>query len=311
MRADSHDAYPAFYEAPTGRGHVTRGLALTTLLALALGLLSACGGDDEPDSIAIDAEIEITAERDSAPTSTAAESDAMAAPDTAAASERVQLGNRFDWCADVQRVWDELDEAAVALAAAEVELDEAWRAQDSATDELDIAEATDAMFAADERFIVALSDYDSVAEQAVELLHLARGAAGTGTDAVAFRRAWEALTAADPAVASASEVVPADGSVPESPDQARRWIEGEVWFDLGFGLGAPTPPEMTSDEERLAWEREASEIQKAFDEEFEKRLAEVERRWKDYLHLEVLLGETVAGSPAYTAYKESFRESCA
>ena len=52
MPADSHDDYPACDKALTTRGHVARGLALAALLALVLGLLSACGdgdgGSDDP-----------------------------------------------------------------------------------------------------------------------------------------------------------------------------------------------------------------------------------------------------------------------
>ena len=317
MRADLHDDHPRREKAQTRSGHFARVLALAALLALAHGLLAACGGDDEPDSIAIDAEIEITTERDSATTEqdVPAESDAMAAPDTAAASEQVRLGNRFDWCADVQRVWDERDEAAVALAAARAEFDEALRAQDSATDELDKAEALDAYFDADDQLRVVGSDHTRAAEAAIEQLHRARGSVTTGTEGVALERAWEALIAADPAVAAASDAVPADEPLPEHPDTALRGLEDEVRHELGVPLMIHeelNPEESDQErEERLAKEQEAQEAHEAVEKELERRIAEIEREWNEYRNLASLLWETVAGSPGYTAFKESFRESCA
>ncbi|MYA85680.1 MAG: hypothetical protein F4Y12_08875 [Acidimicrobiaceae bacterium] len=321
MPAEPHDDHPGRDRALTRRGHVTNGLALAALLSLVLGLLSACGGDDEPDSIAIDAEIEITAERDSSATSTTAErsgsdeSDAMAAPTITAASEQVRLGNRFDWCADIQRVWDERDKAAVALAAGEAALEEAQRAQDLATDELDRAEATDAYFDAYDQLYVLGSDHTRAAEAAIEQLHRARGSVTTGTEGVALERAWEALIAADPAVAAASDAVPADEPLPEHPDTALRGLEDEVRHELGVELTGPPEenPEESDQErdERLAKEREAQEAHEAVEKELERRIAEIEREWNEYRNLASLLWETVAGSPGYTAFKESLRESCA
>ena len=49
MPADSHDAHPACDKALTKRGHIVRGLGLAALLALVLGLLSACGDDGGSD----------------------------------------------------------------------------------------------------------------------------------------------------------------------------------------------------------------------------------------------------------------------
>ena len=49
MRADSHDAHPASEKAQTRSGHLAGVLALAALLALVLGLLSACGGDGSDD----------------------------------------------------------------------------------------------------------------------------------------------------------------------------------------------------------------------------------------------------------------------
>ena len=53
----------------------------------------------------------------------------------------VRLGDRFDWCADLQGVWDAHDEAHAVQLAAEAALAEAEAAYGAATDELDRAEA--------------------------------------------------------------------------------------------------------------------------------------------------------------------------
>ena len=328
MPADSRDIHPACDKALTTRGHVARGLGLAALLALVLGLLAGCGGDDEPDSIAIDAEIEIATQPDSAVTSATAEQvdsgelDATAAPATTAVFERVRLGDRFEWCPSIQAMWDEFDEAAVALAAAEAEADDAQRALDMATDELDRVEATDVLFTAWDQLDVAHSHYQSAEEQAVEQLHLARGSRTTGTEGVAFERAWEALTTVDPDVLAASELVSlppaprADGAptvsdwkAPESPDAARH----DLWQELALELGLfqAEMGETTTEEERLARDKVVKEIEAEVDRQLEERLKEVARRWEEHQTLEALLTETVSGSPAYAAFKESFRESCA
>ena len=57
----------------------------------------------------------------------------------------VRLGDRFDWCADLQGVWDAHDEAHAVQLAAEAALVEAEAVYGAATDELDRAEALEAV----------------------------------------------------------------------------------------------------------------------------------------------------------------------
>ena len=86
MDADSHDAKTTFDNEQTKKSRAVRALTVAALLVLPLGLLSACGGDDEPETIAIDAEIEITTQPDSA-----ADQDAAAQPDTTTDATRTTL----------------------------------------------------------------------------------------------------------------------------------------------------------------------------------------------------------------------------
>ena len=268
---------------------------MATLLALPIGLLSACGDDGEPETIAIDAEIEITPQPDSA-----ADQDDPAQPDTTTdsaltpASERVRLGNRFEWCSPIQNMWDELDEAAVALAAVDAEAEDAQRALDRATDELDRAEAADVLYTAWDKLDAAYSDHSHIVQQAVDQLHRARETTGSGTEEVALSRAWEALAAADPALLAASdaELVAVPPAALPAPEQ-------------------PPEPVFESDEEReaaLAKEAEQRAEREELEREWEREQEEYERVQTT---LSILMWETAAGSPAYTAFKESFRESCA
>ena len=177
MHADSHDDKATFDKAQTRTGRTVRALAVTALLALAIGLLSACGGDDEPDKIAIDAEIEITTERDPVDTSTPADEDvpaepeATTAPVATAASERVRLGDRFEWCPSVQAVWDNLDDAVAGLATGEIVVDNAQRAFDEASDELDKAEARNLLDIAYENYQQHETNYSLATDRAVEQIY--------------------------------------------------------------------------------------------------------------------------------------------
>ena len=329
MVADSHDAKTAFDNGLSRNSRIVRALAVAALLALPMGLLSACGDDDEPDKIAIDPEIEIATERDSAVTSTTAEkdgfveSDATAAPATTAASEPVRLGDRFEWCPSVQIVWDDLDDAVAGLVTGAIVVDNAQRAVDEATDELDKAEARNLLDIAYENYQQHETNYSLATDRAVEQIYQARESYESDTiyrndptidiqrssGGIAFSRAWEALTAVDPAVMVASDAVPADEPVPKNPDVARRDLEQELSWELGLFDAMLTEP--TSEEERLASDREVTEIKKEVAKQLEERLKEAEREWKEHQHLETLLWDTVAGTPAYTAFKASFRESCA
>ena len=71
------------------------------------------------------------------------EQDEQSTVTTTVAAElvQVQLGDRFEWCADVEAAWDGLDESVTAVRAAEAILRDAEDTYGSATDELDRAEA--------------------------------------------------------------------------------------------------------------------------------------------------------------------------
>ena len=69
------------------------------------------------------------------------EQDEQSTATTTVAAELVQLGDRFEWCADVEAAWDGLDESVTAVRAAEAILRDAEDTYGSATDELDRAEA--------------------------------------------------------------------------------------------------------------------------------------------------------------------------
>ena len=179
----------------------------------------------------------------------------------------------------------------MSVAAAEAEVEDAQRALDRTTDELDRAEATDVLYTTYGKLDAAYSHHGLAVQQAVDQLHRARETTGSGTEEVALSRAWEALAAADSALLAAS-----DAELVAVPPAA---------------LPAPEQPPETVFES--AEEREA-----ALAKEAEQR-AELEREWareqEEYERvqttLSILMWETAAGSPAYTAFKESFRESCA
>ena len=184
----------------------------------------------------------------------------MVATTPTTASEHVLLGSRFDWCVDVEEMWDELDDATVALAAAQAELDAAGRALDAATTDLDYAEANEAVITAEARLTDIERLYEDASEDAIRQIEDTIGRTETSALAVAYRLAWDALVAIEPAALEAATAsnyypIPLDGP----------WI------------GAPD-----KDEERLAKDR-----------------------------LDAQLAEMVSGSAAYTAFRESFVESCA
>ena len=179
---------------------------------------SACGGggdgaladpveDARPDTVVSEAEQQEDAGREASATSeaeprqdapsgtsasTEAEPQEAAQADTLA--EQVQLGNRSEWCADMEAVWDAFDGARTDLIAAET------RHQDAVDGaEEDLRQAQDAHDAAE---VVAVRDL-------VEAHRFYVGDADNDDDdddtlVVAFARAWEALIAVSPQVREAA-----------------------------------------------------------------------------------------------------------
>ena len=112
--------------------------------------------------------------------------------------EQVELGDRFDWCSDIQETWDEYIHELTRGHSAEIALAEAQAAYEAATDELDRIEALDA-------FEEATKNHNNVfnrikGSQSRAFLPIARAASTVygvrygETLNVAMTRAWETLS---------------------------------------------------------------------------------------------------------------------
>ena len=157
----------------------------------------------------------------------------------------VRLGNRFEWCADVQTVWDAYDEALATFQVSEAALQEAQAAFDAATDELDRAEvsgvldiaaashtgAQDALDRAWGRAARYLAETRQIANR--ERMHQASAnvVRGDETFQIAVDRAWEALLGADSELAALSAAVPVSPSGPV-PVPPRRLTPTEILAEL-------------------------------------------------------------------------------
>lgn len=181
-------------------------LFITRLFVASLSVVvvsvAACGSDtdnDQADTASTvspqpaepDAAQPETTQSETAP-STEGASATAAQPTTA-----VQLGNRFEWCAEVQTGWDGHTAALMAADEATEALSRAAAAHAAATDELDAAEAAAVLEAAEYAYLDALGGVDWHAEAAIE--PLLRSAApedwhGDDTQDIAYARAWEAFT---------------------------------------------------------------------------------------------------------------------
>ena len=142
----------------------------------------------------------------------------------------VQMGDRFEWCADLGDKWAEHDARWAAAQAAEQEmwaaLDEVALAMDSG-DDLDVAEATQARDDAMDRYGVASGAYFDVLEEADhEVLNAYRLATGQRhtddeTLTIAARRAWEAFLEHSPE----TRAVAAEVGTSESDDHPLLRVE--------------------------------------------------------------------------------------
>ncbi len=181
-------------------------IAVSVLAVLLLA--GACGGDDSDEA----------AEQEDASRSAVAEiaelldgsrpdPDAAPAPDqqdapepeptaTAAGPVRVKLGNRFEWCREVQDVWDRHDELQEAFQRAHTAALEAEALYASSTDELDKAEAREIADETSRLSNELARDYDPAFQAVRRQLGDAAWATVSASDSsltIAFTRAWQAL----------------------------------------------------------------------------------------------------------------------
>lgn len=181
-------------------------LTLVAMLAVAV-LAAGCGGDDATDEPDDEAASEVTASGAGQPATTAVSEStepleqADAAPKPEPVPVRVRLGDRFPWCADIQRLADEQQQAQVAHHAAEAALLEARAALAAASDELDRAEARTALEAAEERYEDLRWELRRANSHAARVVSPVNRSGGEATEEIALDRAKDAYsTAADPAV---------------------------------------------------------------------------------------------------------------
>ena len=192
------------------------------VLTLVVGLLAvACGGDDSTpaDSPANARPVTSTTSQTGSEGSLEpdATSEVVAQPDSRARPVRVELGSRFEWCAQTQAAWDAHIAASEVAAATAEALSAAVATRAAATDELDKAEADAALEDAQDAYHDARADADAQADAAIEpLLQSADLEADEHRDEtldIAYTRAWEAF---------ASEASPAELALMQLPH--KYWV---------------------------------------------------------------------------------------
>ena len=126
----------------------------------------------------------------------------------------VLLGDRFDWCSDVESVWTTYELTFANLWTFQADHEEALAAFESATDELDRAEARQALDELERSSTEPYGKHREALSEAVYQLRRARRASGDRPEDIAYQRAWSALLSADPEVAALSAALPAGAIVP-------------------------------------------------------------------------------------------------
>ena len=205
-------------------------LIVPVMLAVVL-LAGACGGDEaampgEDDQQAQEFEQQQEPEAaGTAPTATPAAVDVPEPPP--------RLGNRFEWCAELQAIWDDDHAAQLRLSQASDTETAALQAWQTATDDLDKAEAAVALDAAREASAAATTVAEDATEAAMWLLPSAEAAYHDSTsspEVVAFSRAWQAF--ADnvgdtywDAVDALEEAAAAEALARSQDEQTRRDVE--------------------------------------------------------------------------------------
>lgn len=212
-------------------------------VALAVSLLAAaCGGGDDAtdkpvDDAATEAVSEVTASGDDQPATTTSEIPVPvdAAPEPA--PEPVRLADRFSWCSTHQRTWDRLAELQLRADDMEAARLNAQAALDAATDELDIAEAVQALEAAEESYLEFIPTYRDVLSDATRLLSPDwRGNSGDETEPIAVGRARDTFhETADPTLLELLEA--AQAGVPRMSSSEPAPVESAPMDE------EPLPPE--------------------------------------------------------------------
>ena len=205
-----------------------------------LVLSSGCGGEDtEPDAQAEDARPATTStslpgsedsqepdgttdggQQDSAAPGTASDAEPLDSTSGAEPQDTSQpefiaqpvvlLGDRFEWCADVEAAWTNHEQTVANFRASEAGYEEVLAAYESATDELDRAEIRETLNEAERSYNESHDKFLQVLTGAAFRLRQARGTYGDRPEDIAAQRAWAALLSADPELAALSAAVPDD-----------------------------------------------------------------------------------------------------
>ena len=246
----------------------------TRLLAvgLAVALLSgACGGDEDGDpadredettsGASVTSEDEPAQDDDARASTTPAEEPQQAA--TPAVAAPVQLGERFAWCAKVQALWDAQDQARAETETAAADHEAAVRVYEAATDDLDRAEAGEAVDDAYADYVFATRDYGQVRWHAAALIFSNEsnllGGLEDSTLQVAIERARDAYraNAAAHTLAALEFAYEATKAAAHSSTDKRSGIE-----QSGPAVDAPEPDPGPLDASE-AWLRAAEALQDA------------------------------------------------
>ena len=213
-------------DSPKGATMPRHRFIISALLAAAL-LAAGCGGDDaaeEPEDAAqeTDSVSEVTTDADQpdAPVRDSTDQpDAGAEPESEPQPVLVRLGDRFGWCADIQRTWDWLAEIQGQVDAEAAALRDAQEALEAAADELDRAEALQVFESADRRvadLTPILVDANDDVVKPVQPGWRSR----EDTEVIAVERARDAfLAAADPALVELLAAAYSDASLNEEPTE--------------------------------------------------------------------------------------------
>ena len=122
----------------------------------------------------------------------------------------VLLGDRFEWCADVEAAWTNYEQTVSNFRASEAGYEEVLAAYESATDELDRAEIRETLNEAERSYNEFHDKFQQALTSAARQLRQARPTHGDRPEDIAYQRAWSALLSADPALAALSAAVPDD-----------------------------------------------------------------------------------------------------